>query len=97
MNDRIEATLDLTDCRYLRELHQRIKIALDFPDHYGKNWDAFWDSLRFECPAELIRITGEHTMPENLKKHLDKMHEILQRCKEERARWGDSFDFEIIN
>lgn len=97
MKERIEATLDLTDCKYLGELHQRIKKALNFPDYYGENWDAFWDSLRFECPAEHIRIIGEHTMPDDLQKHLDKMHGIMQRCKEERASWGDHFSFEVID
>ncbi|MBR3973773.1 MAG: barstar family protein [Oscillospiraceae bacterium] len=97
MEDRVEATLDLTDCRYLGELHQRIKIALDFPDHYGANWDAFWDSLSIDSPVEYVRIVGESTMPEELKKHLDKMHEILQRCKDEQASYGLFFGYEIID
>ncbi|MBQ8620844.1 MAG: barstar family protein [Oscillospiraceae bacterium] len=97
MEERVEATLDLTDCKYLGELHQRIKVALDFPEHYGENWSAFWDSLRFDSPVEYVRIVGECTMPENLKKHLDKMHEILQRCKDERAAYGFSFEYEIID
>lgn len=29
-------TLDLTGCKYLGELHQRIKKAFDFPDFYEK-------------------------------------------------------------
>jgi len=95
MEDRVEATLDLTDCRYLGELHQRIKIALDFPDHYGANWDAFWDSLSIDSPVEYVRIVGESTMPENLKKHLDKMHEILQRCKDEQASYGLFLDMKL--
>ena len=61
MEERVEATLDLTDCKYLGELHQRIKVALDFPEHYGENWSAFWDSLRFDSPVEYVRIVGECT------------------------------------
>ena len=97
MEDRVEAILDLTDCKYLGELHQRIKIALDFPDHYGANWDAFWDSLSIDSPVDYIKITGEHTVAENLKKHLDKMHEIMDCCKERRASWGFFFDYEIVD
>lgn len=97
MAERVEATLDLTDCKYLGELHQRIKAALDFPEHYGENWSAFWDSLRFDSPVEYIRIVGEHTMPENLQKHLAKMHEILQRCKDERTSFGFLFEYEIVD
>ena len=97
MEDRVEATLDLTDCQHLGELHQRIKIALNFPDHYGENWSAFWDSLRFDSPVEYVRIVGEHTVSVHLKKHLDQMHEILQRCKDERASYGLFFGYEIVN
>ena len=97
MEDRVEATLDLTDCKYLGELHQRIKIALDFPEYYGANWSAFWDSLSIDCPVEYVRIIGESTMPEDLKKHLDMMHELLDRCKAQRASWGLFFDYEIVD
>ena len=97
MNDRNVAILDLTDCKYLGELHQRIKMALAFPEHYGENWDAFWDSLRLDSPVDYVKIIGEHTMPENLKQQLDKMHEILQKCKEDCARFGEPFDFEIVD
>ena len=52
-------TLDLTGCKYLGEIHQRIKKAFDFPDFYGENWDAFWDLLRTECDADKIVVGGE--------------------------------------
>lgn len=97
MEDRIEATLDLTDCKYLGELHQRIKTALDFPDHYGANWSAFIDSLSIDSPVEYIRIIGESTMPDDLKRHLVQMHELLDRCKDQRASWGLFFGYEIID
>ncbi len=36
MNDEIERiTLDLTDCKYVMELHERIRVALDFPSFMG--------------------------------------------------------------
>ena len=97
MSNRNIAILDLTDCQYLGELHKRIKVALKFPDHYGENWDAFWDSLRFDSPVDYIKIIGEHTMPDDLKRHLNIMHELLQDCKNECARFGEPFDFEIID
>ena len=97
MEDRVEATLDLTDCRYLGELHQRIITALDFPEHYGANWSAFWDSLSIDSPVEYVRIVGESTMPEDLKIHLEKMHELLDRCKAQRASWGLFFGYEIVD
>ena len=34
-------TLDLTGCKYLGEIHQRIKESFHFPEFYGENWSAF--------------------------------------------------------
>ena len=45
MSDEKIITLDLTDCKYLGELHERIRVAFNFPEWYGANWDAFWDCL----------------------------------------------------
>ena len=91
------AVIDLHGCNYLGEIHGRIKSALNFPAHYGENWSAFWDFLSFDTPVEYIVITGEYTLPSELKKHLDKMHEILVRCKEERQARGHKFDYVIID
>lgn len=96
MEQRQSAILDLTDCKTLGELHRRIKVALEFPDHYGENWSAFRDCMRFDTPVEYIKIVGEGTMPEWAGEHLRIMYEILQECKEERARFGAPFDYEIV-
>ena len=36
-----EINLDFTGVKTLWELHERIRVAFDFPEWYGKNWDAF--------------------------------------------------------
>lgn len=51
--------LDLTGCKYINEIHEKIRIAFDFPAWYGKNWSAFWDLLRSECDAQRVIIKGE--------------------------------------
>lgn len=58
MKEKKIVTLDLTDCKYLGEIHQRIKKAFHFPDFYGENWSAFWDLLRSECDADKVIIVG---------------------------------------
>ena len=38
-------TIDFTNVQYYLEMHSVIRQALDWPDYYGCNWDAFWDCL----------------------------------------------------
>lgn len=88
--------LDLTECNYLAEVHERIRVAFGFPDWYGKNWSAFWDLLWSECDADKVIIKGEGTLPRELHSSLNKMHEILERNKRERTNSDRPFDYEII-
>lgn len=34
-NGKKTVILDLTDCRYWMDFHERIRIAFDFPEYYG--------------------------------------------------------------
>ena len=88
-------TLDLTGCKYLGELHQRIKKAFDFPDFYGENWDAFWDLLRTECDADRINIYGEEAVAEELGPSVKMINEILHELKEHRKKYGEQIEIEI--
>ena len=69
--------LDLTGCKYLDEVHDRIRIAFDFPEWYGKNWSAFWDLLWSECDADQVIIKGELTLSKEFDQSLSVMHKIL--------------------
>jgi len=88
--------LDLTGCETITELHERIRVALEFPEWYGANWDAFWDMISRECDADRVVIKGENTLAPKFKEHLEIMHELLE---ENKALWHDSnfpFDYEIV-
>ena len=89
--------LDLTGCKYLSEIHEKIRVAFDFPEWYGGNWSAFWDLLWSECDADKVIIKGEHSLPNEFDKSLRKIHEILERNKKECANSNTPFDYEIIN
>ena len=71
--------LDLTGCKTLWDIHERIRKAFDFPERYGKNWSAFWDLLWSECDAERVIIRGENSLSSEYESHLLTMHEILDR------------------
>lgn len=88
--------LDLTGCKYLGEIHKRIKEAFNFPDWYGENWSAFWDLLWSECDADKVIIMGENTLSDDLKVFLPKIHEILERNIDFRKKSDlTPFSFEI--
>lgn len=93
--------LDLTGCKSLYELHDRIRIAFDFPDWYGKNWSAFWDLLWSECDADKLIVKGENTLSKEFDEQIAIFHEILDDCIEYRQKYKEyglnSFSYEIIN
>ena len=88
------ATLDLSGCNTLWDLHTRISDSLNFPDYYGKNWSAFWDCLSVDCEYNFIIVTGESKVANVLKESVEKMNEILERNK---RYWDGKFDYEIID
>lgn len=92
-----EITLDLTGCRYLGEIHQRIKETFSFPDYYGENWDAFLDAFRTVGVPDKITIKGEHDIPKELISHIDRMHNTLDYIRIELSGFGQAFSYEIID
>ena len=87
--------LDLTGCKYLGELHQRIKEAFDFPDYYGENWHAFRDAFITVGIPEKIVIHGEQALPKSLSEQIGKMHDKLDEIKAEVNGYGWTFEYEI--
>ncbi len=85
-------TLDLTDCKYLGEIHERIRVAFDFPEWYGANWNAFWDLLWSECDADVVEILGEDTLPKSFQSEIETMHKKLSEYKQERLIDSERFD-----
>ena len=94
--------LDLTDCKYVNDFWERVKLAFEFQNHFGKNWDAFWDMLEFECPAHKVTVIGANTLPENWKTldertYPEKIREILQKNMELCKKYNEEFDYEFID
>lgn len=92
MKEKKIITLDLTDCKYSGELHERIRVAFDFPAWYGANWNAFWDLLWSECDADEVVVLGVGTLSEQLKEYVSKIYTILDRKIDEREKYGRVFN-----
>ena len=92
-----KAVVDLTGCKDLRDLHKRFKAALEFPDHYGENLDAFWDCISADCDVNFVTVVGSETVAENLKETLKIMFQIMERNKKSWEVYDGSCGYEIVN
>lgn len=97
-------TLDLRDCKYIMEIHQRIQNAFEFPDWYGANWSAFWDFIREPRTDTIVEVRGLYSLPKSLENSGEKIVEILERNKQYYKLWMASkpeincgFDYKIID
>ena len=76
-------TIDFTNVNTYFEMHAVIWKALEFPDYYGCNWDAFWDCLTDMYGEPIhIEIIGLDVMERKFgESNAAKMIEILKRFK----------------
>lgn len=55
-NESIKKIVDVTKIKTSKELQEKLMKELDFPEFYGMNWDAFWDTITglVELPERLM-------------------------------------------
>lgn len=92
-----KAIVNLTGCQYVYELHQRFQTALNFPDDYGKNLDAFWDCINRDCDIDFVVIVGSSEVSDNLKPTTKQILEMLEENKQYWANSDCPFDYEILS
>lgn len=70
--------IDVTKIKTSEELQNTLKEKLNFPEFYGMNWDAFWDTITglIELP-ENIKIIGWEYMSKNLPNDAEIMKQLL--------------------
>ena len=75
-------TIDFTNVQHYLEMHFIIREALDWPDYYGCNWDAFWDCLMnmVGCPVH-IEIIGLDVIERKFDNAARTMVETLKEFK----------------
>ena len=92
-----KSILDLTGCKYPQEMHARFQKTLHFPAHYGRNWDAFWDSIMNDTEVDFVEIRGESKVASELHDMLEKLHSILDEVKQVSSQQGWQFDYMIVD
>ena len=92
--------LDLTGCTHQIDIQKRIKVAFDFPDWYGHNWDAFRDMLLNEVDADKVILKGIYSLPASLDKPLAIMFKIFEENVQEHKKYSmylKPFSYEIVS
>ena len=95
---RKKGTIDLTGCQSYLELHERIRVALELPEWYGKNWSAFWDVIARMSPIEDITVKGIGQANPKIQPHIEKMLYLLEKLKKKCASTPNwKFDYRVID
>ena len=81
-------TLQVGNIQDARELHLLLKRELEFPDFYGMNWDAFWDTITglVELP-ETLRFDGWDQLTTVLPDDSQTLSELLHKFNEKHPSW----------
>lgn len=75
--------IDVSNIKTVTELHEILKTQLEFPDFYGMNWAAFWDTITglVELPEELI-FKGWAKLECEIPADCNKMRDLLTKFNE---------------
>ncbi|MCL1858093.1 MAG: barstar family protein [Oscillospiraceae bacterium] len=74
-------TIDFTNAKTVYDIHDIISDALDFPEWYGRNFDALWDLLTGYIITYEIHLKGTKDVEEG--SYLQKIVEIFQKAESE--------------
>ncbi|MBQ8163782.1 MAG: barstar family protein [Clostridia bacterium] len=76
--------IDFTMVSSWRDIHTILAREFDFPDYYGRNWDAFWDcitDLILSSDGLNIEIIGIDEIYSRYKEDMDIFIETLNELK----------------
>ncbi len=92
-------TIDFSNVDHYLEMHKIIQEALDWPDYYGCNWDAFWDCLTDMVGRKIhIEIVGLDVIERKFAQEAEAMINILKEFKHYRnGKYIHDIQIEIVN
>jgi RNAse (barnase) inhibitor barstar len=76
MSKPTEILLDVSSIEGREALHDLLASTFNFPDYYGKNWDAFDECIRDYPPSAPVRIKGV----QKLENALPREAALLRHC-----------------
>ena len=87
-NEKMSITIQLDGIKSENDLQIILMKKLEFPDFYGKNWDAFWDTITglVEMPDELIFI-GWDNFSSILPKDAEMLRKLLDKYNNDFPMW----------
>ena len=90
--------INFTKVEHYLEMHHIIRQALDWPDYYGCNWDAFWDCLTNMLGRPVhIEIIGLEVIKQKFGDTAEKMLQILKEFKHyDNNAYSDEIKIDII-
>jgi len=74
--------IDVGTAQTCQELHDLLFEAFQFPDYYGRKWDAFEECIRDVAVPSVVQITNF----EVLRSHLPTEAELMSGCLEDFVR-----------
>ncbi|MBQ8145789.1 MAG: barstar family protein [Clostridia bacterium] len=91
-------TIDFSKVEYYIQMHKIIQEALEFPDYYGCNWDAFWDCLIDMVGRPIhIEIIGFKVVEQKFGEEAKIMMDILKEFKHYRNdKYAKTIKIEIV-
>ena len=92
-------TIDFSNVNHYLEMHAVIWKALDFPDYYGCNWDAFWDCLTNMVGRPIhIEMIGLDVVERKFGDAAKIMIDTLREFKHyENDEFADDIQIEIVS
>ena len=90
--------IDFKEIKYYSQIHDVIKKSLDFPDYYGRNWDAFWDCLSdmYGDPVH-IEILGLDNVERKFPIAAEKIVKICKKFKHYIPAFENDIKIEIVS
>lgn len=89
-----KVNIDLSNIETPKELQIVLKEKLEFPDFYGKNWNAFWDAITglVELPESIV-FENWKDLEKNMPEEASYLKNMLNEFNEKYPKWKSKVEF----